>query len=157
MVVCQSPDPVTESAAHVILSVSHRLQQQLTSKGESSVPPVLPSYWHTWEKRRFPRNVISGHSKYKDHSEPGFQQERHKVVHQRGEVAGILTLKSLDESLTEKIDNDVFVTCHTGNVLRSYRDDSVQRSSSRKVSDLHPRVPRSRVEFQDLEQWVSCL
>ena len=52
MVVCQSPEPVIESAAQVILSVSHRSQQQLTTSGKSSVPPVLPSYWHTWFGRQ---------------------------------------------------------------------------------------------------------
>ena len=50
----------------------------------------------------------------------------------------------------------MFLTCHTGNVLRSYRDDSVQRSSSRKVSDLHPRVPRGGIILQDLKERVIC-
>ena len=50
----------------------------------------------------------------------------------------------------------MFLTCHTGNVLRSYRDDSVQRSSSRKVSDLYPCVPRSRIILQDLKERVIC-
>ena len=54
---CQSPDPVVESGAQVIVSVSQRPQQHLETNGDCSVPPLPPS---SYLQSRAPAGATQG-------------------------------------------------------------------------------------------------